>query len=74
MPLCTKAEVLDAELAEGWIRMTDARYKAIRKPLPPEVIEMRHKLIQRYGLLFRGRRLVCRKCLGVRYGEVRKPK
>ena len=42
--------------------------------MPPDVIELRHRLLQRYGLLFRGRRLVCRGCLGVRYGEVRKSK
>ena len=40
-------------------------------PPPPVVIELWRRLLQRYGLLFRGRRLVCRGCLGVRYGEVK---
>ena len=71
MPVCSIQESNDSELAEGWVRLVDARHAALGRPMPREVIELRHRLLQRYGLLFRGRRLVCRKCLGVRYGEVK---
>lgn len=77
LPVCSIQEANDSELAEGWVNLVDGRYSggvAPCRPMPPEVIEMRYRLLQRYGVLFRGRRLVCRKCLGVRYGEVRKPK
>ncbi len=70
-PVCSIQESNDSDLAEGWIKLVDARYAALARPQPPVVIELRHRLLQRYGLLFRGRRLVCRGCLGVRYGEVK---
>lgn len=73
MVLATEQEIDDAEFAEGWVDMLDARQMASRIPLTPELIAQRSQLISRYGLLFRGRQLVCRNCLGVRYGEV-KPK
>ena len=73
-PVCSIQESNDSELAEGWVKMVDARYTAACRPMPPTVIEMRHRLLERYGLLFRGRRLVCRGCLGVRYGEVKSRK
>ena len=73
MPLCTPAEARDADLAEAWINQLDARCTITRAPLPPSLMAHRASLLDRYGLLFRNeRRLVCRKCLGLRYGQVHK--
>ena len=72
--LCSRGELHDATIAEAWIEQTEARHAAMRKPLDVRLIAFRDKLIRRYGLLFRRRRLVCRKCLGMRYGEVRRAK
>ncbi len=72
MPMCTKEEARDADLAEAWINQLDARYRLTRAPLPPSLMAQRASLFDRYGLLFTtGRRLVCRNCLGLRYGQVR---
>ena len=76
MPLATIEEVDDAQLAFGWIKMLDERHQAARQSMSRETAQMRAKIIDRYGLLFPavgggGRELVCRKCLGVRYGEVK---
>ena len=49
MPLCTPQEAADADLAEGWINLLDARRKAIRIPLPPSLMAQRALLINRYG-------------------------
>ena len=73
MPMCTKEEALDADLAEAWIKRLDARCRISRAPLPASLMAHRSSLLDRYSLLFTtGRRLECRKCLGLRYGEVRK--
>ena len=78
MVLATKQEVADAELAEGWIKLLEARLAASRVPISPENAVHRAQLIDRYGMLFRsgggggGRQLICKKCLGVRDGEVKK--
>ncbi len=73
MPLATQKEVEDARLAEGWVRMLDARQTAGRIALDREHLVLRARMIERYGPLFRtgGRELRCRACLGVRYGEVK---
>ena len=72
MPLCTNDEARDADLAEAWINQLDAHQRIGRAPLPPSLMAHRSSLLDRYRLLFTtGRRLVCRKCLGLRYGEVR---
>lgn len=72
MPMCTQEEARDADLAEAWINQLDARCKITRAPLPASLTAHRASLLDRYGLLFTtGRRLVCRNCLGLRYGEVR---
>ena len=71
MPLCTRQEVIDAEFAEGWVRLLDARHAAAAHPMNPATLALRDRLIRRYGVLFNGRRLVCRGCLGIRYGEVK---
>ena len=73
MPLCTKVEAIDADVAEAWISQLDTRAKLKRTPLPPSLMADRALLVNRYGPLFRAaRRLVCRHCLGLRYGQVRK--
>ena len=72
MPMCTKEEARDADLAEAWINQLDARYRITRAPLPPSLMAQRASLLDRYSLLFTtGRRLVCLNCLGLRYGQVR---
>lgn len=69
MILCRRDEMRDAEFAEGWIKMLDARYGAARVPLPAPLLAHRAALMDRYGLLFRGRRLTCGQCLALRYGS-----
>lgn len=73
MVMCTSAEVEDAEDAEAWLKIMEGRYQAARRTVPAELMKIRAQLLERYGLIFRGRRLVCRKCLKIRYGERRKP-
>lgn len=66
-------ELIEAAFAEQWIQQIDARLAASRQTLPHTLAAIRAQLIDRYGLLFPdSRRLICRTCLGVRYGEVRK--
>jgi hypothetical protein len=73
MVLCSEQEIDDAEIAEGWVRMIDAHPVYRRLRMNNSELGTRYsELVSRYGLLFRGRRLVCRNCLGVRYGEVRR--
>lgn len=79
MVLALPQEVEDAEIAEGWVKMIDARsntrgnggtgVSAVQSN--PDLLKTRAALIERYGLLFRARRMTCKKCLGIRYGEVR---
>lgn len=71
MVLCTLEEVIDAEFAEAWIAHVDAQHQATRLAPPTQRLKLRARIIDRYGLLFRARRLVCRSCLNVRYGQVR---
>jgi hypothetical protein len=59
MPLCSIAEGHDADLAEGWVRMIDRIHDETCLPIPPPFIAHRSKLIDRYGALFQGRRLLC---------------
>ena len=59
---CTEAELYDAFAAQTWIRT-----------LPPG-LRVKHdrfigRLVQRYGLLFHPRRLMCQRCLGIKYNE-----
>ncbi|MEX2213966.1 MAG: hypothetical protein WD768_07550 [Phycisphaeraceae bacterium] len=61
MPLCTKAEARDARTAQFWIESL------------PAVLKAKHaafikRLSERYGLFFSPRVLLCRACLGLRYG------
>lgn len=73
LPLCTKQEMQDADIAEAWLKQLDVHQQIKRTPLLPAIITHRAKLINRYGILFRDeRKLVCSKCLGLRYGQVRK--
>lgn len=70
--VCSEAEAHDAEMAEGWVKLLDARAAAARQSLSATLMQHRAKLIERYGLLFYGRRLLCRTCLGLRYGEAKR--
>ena len=73
LPLCTKTEMLDADTAEAWLNQLDFQQQIIHTPLPAWLMAHRASLINRYGLLFRSeRKLICRKCLNLRYGQVRK--
>ena len=63
LPLCTEREWEDAQVAHLWLRT----HTHPNRPLSPEAAE----LIHRYAELFQPRRLRCRQCLGLRYGEVK---
>jgi hypothetical protein len=66
LPLCTDAELRDADFARLWIDSHPTRIA--RSPtLRPHA----SRLIERYGPLFPPRRMLCRKCLNLRYGDVR---
>ncbi len=71
MVLCSKQEIDDAATAEAWVDMVDARHAASRRPIDPDILRLRAKMIDRYAPLFHDRRLLCRTCLGMRYGEMR---
>jgi hypothetical protein len=68
LPLCTKEELRDALTAQLWLDSNEKRI-ASSTSLRPQASH----LIARYGPLFAPRRLLCRKCLGIRYGDVRTP-
>ena len=63
LPLATPREWEDAQVAHLWLRT----HQPPNRPLSPEA----SSLIERYTELFPGRRLRCRRCLGLRYGEVK---
>ncbi len=73
MPLCTEAEARDADLAEDWLNLLEEYRSSSRRPLPPDLMQYRAQLTDRYGILFlnHGRRLLCRNCLNLSYGQVR---
>ena len=71
MILATQAEWRDAELARLWLRSQEAR-RAVRVMGVRSADELR--VIERYGALWDRRVLRCAKCLGLRWGEVRKNK
>ncbi len=60
--LCSEAELADAEIARCWI---DCLPPAIRCKQQQRIA----RLLQRYGMLFHPRRLLCQRCLGVKYCE-----
>jgi hypothetical protein len=66
LPLCTEQELHDANLARLWL---DSNKQCIARSvtLRPRASH----LLARYAPLFPPRQLQCRKCLGLRYGEVR---
>jgi len=71
--LCYEREAADADIAEGWARLLDAHPRRERLfAAQPELRARYTAIVARYGPLFKGRRLACRGCLGVRYGEVKK--
>ena len=66
LPLCTEQELRDALTANLWLNQNQQRIA--RSPtLRPQASQ----LIARYAPLFEPRSLQCRKCLALRYGEVR---
>lgn len=70
LPMCTREEANDADLAEGWVNAVDAHFHALRKPMPADLLRSRAELVQRYGPLFHSdRELRCRHCWHIRYGE-----
>ncbi len=66
LPMCTQQELRDAITAQLWL---DSNQKRIARSstLRPQASQ----LIARYSPLFPPRRLQCRTCLALRYGEVR---
>lgn len=62
LPLCTPAEHADAMTAQRWIAGLDERGRRMHRMMV-EALEAR------YGLLFEPRCLLCRRCLGLRYGN-----
>ena len=78
LPLCTRDEIRDADLAHTFLRshfpqlFTDSLSSpSVPRSLSPLVPSVQ-SLLSRYSLLFPPRRLLCRHCLGLRYGEVKK--
>jgi hypothetical protein len=69
LPLCTQPELRDALTAQLWLGSNEKRI-ARSSTLRPQASD----LIARYGPLFPPRRLVCRKCLHLRYGDARRPR
>ncbi|MEM6506057.1 MAG: hypothetical protein AAF711_11485, partial [Planctomycetota bacterium] len=67
LPLCTAREGEDALLAQLWLDSHPRNLTHPNRPLSPEEA----KLIERYSALFAPRRLRCRQCLGLRYGEMK---
>lgn len=66
MPLCTRAEYVEAQSALCWVR---AQW-AVRPNGPGTAGVAR--LQDRYGLLWPVRRLLCIKCLGVKYNSLKR--
>ena len=67
LPLCTEQEYEDAQIAERWLRT----HCHPNRPWSDAAV----RLIERYSELFmgqHGRQLRCRRCLGLRYGEVKR--
>ncbi len=62
MPLCTKTEARDAQLAQLWIQ---SQSPAMRN----QHVNFIEQLQRRYGLLFSPRMLLCARCLGLHYGN-----
>ncbi|MGI9014765.1 MAG: hypothetical protein ACR2GY_11035 [Phycisphaerales bacterium] len=69
LPRCTTREHELSELAEGWVKMLDARSHRGPGSLTPELIDLRARIINHFGILFRSRQFQCGKCLGLRYGS-----
>lgn len=68
LPLCTEQELKDAGAVQRWLlqlnRMRDAGLVEARQS------ELEAALIGRYGPLFQPRVMLCKECLGMRYGVV----
>jgi len=66
LPMCSEEELRDALTARLWLDSNKQRI-ARSATLRPQA----SRLLARYGVLFPPRQLRCRKCLGMRYGEVK---
>lgn len=64
LPRCTAEEVRDARFAAAYLHLYQD--ELIRRSR----FDIRDSLLSRYAPLFPPRPLLCRKCLGVRYGDV----
>ncbi|MCZ6542506.1 MAG: hypothetical protein O6768_02460, partial [Planctomycetota bacterium] len=62
MVLCTEAELADSLIALSWIDSLPLRMRRKQHPIIA-------RLLERYGMLFHPRRLLCQRCLGVKYNE-----
>lgn len=67
LPLCYEQEKRDADLAQQWATLFATHPATRNKPMTPAEAA----IITRYAPLFEPRRLVCRKCLRLRYGEAK---
>lgn len=67
MPMCYEQEKYDADIAQQWATLFATHPATRNKPMKAEEAA----IISRYAPLFEPRRLLCRKCLGLRYGEAR---
>ncbi len=67
MPLCTQAELTDALIADTWLKTWGDQIAS--RPDRKEAAQYRVALLDRYGPLLPPRRLLCRNCLDLRYGE-----
>ncbi len=68
LPLCTAGEARDAQLAQRWLERRGEQYLRCG---PGDRFDVHAAMVDRYGPLFAPRRLLCRRCLGLRYGEVK---
>jgi hypothetical protein len=62
--LCTQREIEDALTAQNWLASIPPRLE-----LRPFFAQARQLLTTRYAPLFHPRTLLCRRCLGLRYGN-----
>jgi len=64
MPSCTEREHRDAMRAQAWLyRLSQDRETWLSE------METIDQLVERYGLLFNPRWMICQRCLGARYGQ-----
>lgn len=67
LPMCYEEEMYDAAAAQRWADLFADHPATRNKPMTPAEAA----IITRYAPLFEPRRMTCRKCLHLRYGEAR---